>query len=61
MKNCTTFDVNNLKKKHPFKIEKSLNEINKERKNQTIINPSYETQFLNRVKKEIPYAKDIHK
>jgi len=61
MKNCTTFDVNNLKKKHPFKIEKSLNEINKERKNQTLINPSYENQFLNRVKKEIPYAKDIHK
>ena len=61
MKNCTNFDVNNPKKKHPFKIEKTLNEINKERKNQTLINPSYENQFLNRIKKEIPYAKDIHK
>ena len=61
MKNCTTFDVNNPKKKHPFKIEKTLNEINKERKNKTLINPSYENQFLNRVKKEMPYAKDIHK
>ena len=61
MKNCTNFDVNNPKKKHPFKIEKTLNEINKERKNQTIMNPTYENQFLNRIKKEIPYAKDIHK
>ena len=61
MKNFTNIDVNNPKKKHPFKIEKTLNEINKERKNQTIMNPSYEIQFLNRIKKEIPYAKDIHK
>ena len=50
-----------IQRKHPFKIEKTLNEINKERKNQTVMNPSYEIQFLNRIKKEIPYAKDIHK
>lgn len=61
MKNCTTFDGNNPKKKHPFKIDKTLNEINKERKNQTLINPTYENHFLNRIKKETPYAKDIHK
>ena len=61
MNNCTTFDVNNPKKKHPFKIGKTLNEINKERKNQTIINPSNENKFINKIKKEIPYDKDYHK
>lgn len=61
MKNCTNFDADNPKKKHPFKIGKTLNEINKERKNQTLINPSYENKFINRIKNEIPYAKDINK
>jgi hypothetical protein len=52
--------LNNPKKKHPFTIEKTLNELNKERKNKTLINPSYENQFIKHFQKEGPYSKNIH-
>ena len=55
-----TDSLNNPKKKHPFTIEKAINQLNKERKNKTIINPSYENLFIKHFKKEVPYAKNIH-
>lgn len=61
MKNCTAFEDNNFKKKHPFKIEKTLNKINNERKNQTLLNPSYENQFKRQFKTKRPIVGDIHK
>jgi hypothetical protein len=57
MKSCSAFDGNSNNKKHPFKIEKTLNKINKEKKNQTLLNPSYENQF----KKKRPIIGDIHR
>ena len=60
MNKHTTIDINKPKKKHPFTIDKTLNELNKERKNKTLINPSYENLFIRNFKKEIPYAKNIH-
>ena len=61
MQNCTTIDVNNPKKKHPFKIDKTLNELNKERKNKTTINPYFENHFIKQYKKEVPYDKNPNK
>ena len=49
--------LNNPKKKHPFTIEKTLNELNKERKSKIIINPSYENQFIKHFKKDGPIPK----
>ena len=61
MENRTTIDINNPKKKHPFKIDKTLNELNKERKNKTTINPYFENNFLKQYKKDVPYDKNPNK
>ena len=61
MKNLTIFEDNYSRKKHPFKIDKELNEINKERKNKTSINQHYENQFKKQFKKIFPFRVDIQK
>jgi hypothetical protein len=61
MKNLTTFENNYSIKKHPFKIEKELNDINRERKNRTSINQNYENQFKKQFKRNLPYLGDIQK
>ena len=59
MKNKTAFNDDNPKKKHPFKIEKNLNEINQIRKNKTLINNTYENQFKKQLK-NMPIMGDYH-
>ena len=61
MKNCTAFDGNNNSRKHPFKIEKTLNKINQEKKNHTLLSPSYENHFKRQFKKKMPIIGDIYK
>ena len=61
MKNITTIEENNYKKKHPFIIDKTLNEINKQRKNKTLNNPTYENQFKREFKKKVTYFGDFQK
>ena len=61
MKNHTIIEDNIYKKKHPFTIEKTLNEINKERKNKTLNNPYFENQFKKEFKKKVTYYGDMQK
>ena len=61
MKYHIIIEDNIHKKKHPFTIEKTLNEINKERKNKTLNNPYFENQFKKEFKKKVTYYGDIQK
>ena len=60
MKNNSDIDDNKYKTKHPFTIEKTFKEIIKERKNKTLVNPSYENQFKKEFKIKNTYFGDIH-
>ena len=61
MKNYTAFTEDYPNKKHPFKIDKTLNLLNKERKNKTTLNHTNENVFKRKFKRNMPIEGDIHR
>ena len=61
MKNCTAFVEDYPNKKHPLKIDRKLNLLNKERKNKTTLNHTNENVFKRQLKRNKPIEGDIHR